>query len=474
MGKFMERIKRFFRSKKMRYGTNAMLLTVVFVAAVIVINLIVGSFDLKADLTKEKLFSFSEQTIGVLDKIDKPVNIYMIQEQGSKDPFVEEILDRYVRRSNMIKLGTIDPVREPDVVKGFEGKDINISKGSIVFESEGNVRAVQPYELVNYNQQTQTSDYLMAEQRFTSAIMYVVSDDIPVIYFVQGHGEGELSLEVRNVLEQENYKHDSINLLTTDIPEDAELLVITSPQRDFDAVEIDKLDKYFDIGGRATFLFDIMDIRLNNIESYLTEWGIELRRDIIVEESTSNFHLYPTFLIPQIQRHEITNRLVDNNYNMLVPQARSLNILFDERRGVEVSSLMRSSDKSKGRVNLNTGEEHEADVSGPLDIAAAITRYNYDDINKETRIVVVGSSSYLNNNILSILGIANIDFFMNSLGWMIDREEQITIRPKSLSPERLNITSQTHLLINAAIVFLVIPLLVFIAGLIVWLRRRHL
>ena len=474
MGKFINKIKSFFGSRKMRYGTNAMLLTVVFIAVIVVINLIVGSFQIKADLTREKLFSFSDQTIEVLEGLKKPVNIYMIQQQGNEDPFIREILERYARRSDMISLGTIDPVREPDAVKKYEDDDVNISRGTILFESEGNVRAVQSYELVNYNQQTQTTDYLLAEQRFTSAIMYVVSDDIPVVYFVEGHGENELSLEIRNVLEQENYKHNSINLLATDIPDDAELLIIASPKRDFDAVEIEKLDKYFDVGGRAVFLFDIMNSRLDNIESYLTEWGVELRQDIIVEENKDNYYMYPTFLIPQIERHEITNRLVDNNLNMLVPEARSINILFDERRGVKVSSLMHSTEKSKGRVNLKTGEENAADVSGPLDIATAITRYNYDDVNKETRIVVLGSSSFLNSNILSMQGIANIDFFMNSLGWMIEREEQITIRPKSLRPERLKITSQTQLLINDAIVFLVIPLLVFIAGTIVWLRRRHL
>jgi ABC-type uncharacterized transport system involved in gliding motility auxiliary subunit len=85
----------------------------------------------------------------------------------------------------------------------------------------------------------------------------------------------------------------------------------------------------------------------------------------------------------------------------------------------------------------------------------------------------MGNAAFLDSQMLSIPGIANVDFFMNSVNWAQDKEENITIRPKSLESERMAI-SQVQVLLNAALVILVIPFAVFILGGVVWMRRRHL
>jgi len=477
MRKMMTSLRKLLMSKKMRYGTNATILTVVFVAILIVINLIVGTlvqkFTLKMDLTKNKMFEFSQQTLDVLQQLNQPVNIYALYQQGQEDIVIKEILNRYAAKSNQIKIDFVDPVKNPTFANKYNKDGSSISTGSIIFESGDKFKVIKSYDLVDYSYQTQSASSLKAEQQFTSALIYLTSDKIPTVYMTQGHGESDL-YGAKTLLEKENYKVENISLVTTDIPEDAGLIVVSSPQRDFGSEEIEKLDAYFDKGGSAMFLFDPGNVDLPKLEAYIKEWGMELQKDIIIEGDQNHFLQYRTYLLPDIQSHGITSRFVSNKVFMLIPGARSIDILFEEQSGVKVSSLLKSTDKSWGKVNLETQtiEKQPEDSEGPLNIAVVATK-PVKEGEKEAKLFVAGSSQFLDNSFLNAPNFANSDFFMNTVNWLQNKEESITIRPKSLTTERLAI-SQSQALIYSAIVVIVIPLLVFVMGTVVWLRRKHL
>ena len=480
MRDFLNKCRKFFTGKKMKYGTNAAILTVAFLAILVVINLIVGTFDWKKDLTKNQLFSFSDQTIKVLEGLNQPVNIFALYPQGQKDEFVMEVLERYDRESKHINVEVIDPVKNPGFTKKYDEDGKGIPNGSFIVEGEERFKIVRSYDLVNYNFQTQRVDSLLAEQRFTSAVAFATSEKVPALYFVQGHGEAALTGITEN-LETENYETEQLNLLTEAIPDNADAIIIASPKRDFAADEIEKLDTYFDKGGRAIFLFDIAKDPLPKLEAYLEEWGVRLNQDVVIEGDQNKFYSQPTYLLPDIQSHEITGTIKRNQLNLLIPVARSMEVLFEEKGSIKVNSLVKSSADSWGKTNFdsNTFQQEEGDLPGPLDIAVAITRPNYDEENNnkplpETKILVVGNTAFLDSNTILNNQLANIDFFMNGLSWMQDQEDKITIRPKSLVQERMNITSQHQIQLYALLVVIVIPLIIFILGGVVWMRRRHL
>lgn len=483
MNHFVEAFKKFFVRKQFKYGAYSTVLTVVFLAILIVINLLVGKFvDFEKDLTKNKLFSFEDQTMKVLSSLKQPINIYALYSQGEENEFIMEIVERYKKESGHINVEIVDPVKNPGFVKDYDKEGQGISNGSFIVENSETKRfkIIRSYDLVDYSYGSRSADSLVAEQRFTSAILYVTSDKVPTVYFTQGHGETEM-FGIEDALERENYERKQVNLLTEDIPEDASVLVIASPKKDFSADEIEKLDKYFDKGGRAAFMFDVAKDRLNKLEDYLAEWGVELHQDFVVEGNENMFFRHPTYLVPNIQSHEITGAIKSNGLMMLMPMARSFEILFKEKGNIKVESLIKSSDNSWGKVNFEskTTSKEQGDLEGPLNIAVAISRKNYDEDNnykelKETKILVVGNTGFLSRDMLTIPGHANMDFFMNSLNWMQDEEEKISIRPKSLQYEQLNMTSYSQILVYAGLVVIVIPLIVFILGAVVWARRRHL
>lgn len=118
-------------------------------------------------------------------------------------------------------------------------------------------------------------------------------------------------------------------------------------------------------------------------------------------------------------------------------------------------------------------EKEEGDIDGPLDIAVAVTDTWYENNEEKiTKLVVVGNTEFLNETINAQSAGGNIDFFMNTVNWLVDKEESISIRPKSLLTTRLKINvSQVY--IYAGITVVLIPLIIGIIGLTVWLRRRN-
>jgi len=88
------------------------------------------------------------------------------------------------------------------------------------------------------------------------------------------------------------------------------------------------------------------------------------------------------------------------------------------------------------------------------------------------KLVVVGSSGMLVREVAARAP-GNRDFFLNTLGWLKDRKDTITIRPKSVAAYPLRISGLQSLLLSG-IVVVIIPLIVLGWGFAVWMRRRHL
>jgi ABC-type uncharacterized transport system involved in gliding motility auxiliary subunit len=87
----------------------------------------------------------------------------------------------------------------------------------------------------------------------------------------------------------------------------------------------------------------------------------------------------------------------------------------------------------------------------------------------KSRVVVVGDSDFFSNGYQQLLG--NLDFFMNAASWLAEREDRITIRPKSREASRLflseaQVSSLKFLTID------VLPVALLGLGLAVWLVRR--
>ena len=95
------------------------------------------------------------------------------------------------------------------------------------------------------------------ESGLTSAIDYVVSDDLPVVYTLSGHGEEELSTSFSSSIEALNVEVNSLSLIETgEIPEDADCLLILAPESDISADELSPIQTYLAEGGGLILITD--------------------------------------------------------------------------------------------------------------------------------------------------------------------------------------------------------------------------
>src|SRR5690554_560885 len=469
------KIKESFQNKKFKHGGYATLLTAVVLGLLILVNLLVDQVPLKADLTKNRLFSLSDQTYQVVDRLEQEVTIYGVAETGRENRLVDEILQKYSNRSKKVTLEYVDPYRNPGFFRQFtDGSDI--SEGSYIVACGNKYRVINSYDLFNYSYenpfQPQVTS-LAVEERVTGAVIYVTAEKTPVIYNLTGHGEESLPREIREKLQRENYDLEDLALVTAgEVPENTGILLVVSPKRDFTADEEEKIREYLAGGGRALFILDLYTAELDNIQSLLRSYGATLQPLVVVEGDGNRHAGNQVWLLPQMENHEILAPLRQDQIPVLIPAAQSLEILDVKRRTLELTPLLLSSERSWGKTDLpaRTLEKEAGDVDGPLTIAMTIVD-NPGSGEEETRIVLVANSDFLSRQFVNAIP-GNTDFLFNSLNWLQDRQEAISIRPKSLLTMRLRMTGFQSLLFSG-IAVLLIPLGVLGTGLFVWLRRRH-
>jgi ABC-type uncharacterized transport system involved in gliding motility auxiliary subunit len=183
----------------------------------------------------------------------------------------------------------------------------------------------------------------------------------------------------------------------------------------------------------------------------------------------------PLYVIPSLEYHDILAPLRTNNYAIILPGPQVIQTLELKKRTLKVEALLTSSSKSWGKMNITnakTVSKESGDLSGPFTLAVAITDPAADPSRKDTKLIVVGNIQFLSQNLTSQIP-GNGDFFMNSLDWLREQKQNISIRAKNLLQMRLTLTNLQALLFSGIVVILM-PLLVLGAGFIVWMRRRHL
>ena len=478
-GKKKMNILQSFQSKKFKYGGYATVMTLIVVAVLIIVNLVADLIPLRIDLTWNKMYSLSEQTADILQNLDKDVTIYFIGEQDTADPTIDEIVQRYARLSGHVRSDYIDPVRDPITAQKYTKDGGQLAPGGLVVESGEVFRIISQYDMYNFTQGSSGGmqvESLAVEQRLTSAVLFVSGAEMPVAYQLEGHGEAALDYNTTNQMELENFDLQSLNLLGQEtVPEDADLLIIHGPQRDLSEEEAAVIQKYLDTNGKAIFMMNLLIEDLPNFQALFQTYGIQLSNALVVEgESGSYIPGNPLYLLPQIGSHDIVNPIKSANMPLVVPGAQAIEIMDTKRNTLTIETLLNTSDKAFARLatSENTSlEKQEGDLSGPLALAVAIEDKVYNLSANESynaRLVVIGNTGFLNSG-----WEGGPNLFMNSLNWVFERTESISIRPKRLGMQNLTIT-ETQLRIYGALAMFVIPLGCLIAGLVIWLRRRNL
>jgi len=477
--KGFENIRESFRTRQVRYGGYAALLTLAVIAGLILVNLMMGQFAPQIDLTSSKLYSLSDQTIKVLGDINTPVKFYGLWKPGEESHDVMPVIKLYLAKCSNISLELVDPDKNPGFVVRYDKERKGIQRGTLIVEGAKGFKVIAPYDMYDVTQNPQsgpTVTGMSVERRITGALLYVGTGTTPVVYEITGHNEISLmNLKMQDMIERENYSLKSLNLLLGEVPSDASALILNGPRKDLAPAEAEKLLAYLGKGGRLLVTADYNIRELENLNDVLSSYGLKYDYGIVRETDKSYLVIDPRSEWPDMADHDITKPLMDKTKTPVVLlEAMSLSILETKRRTVEIAPLMTSSPSAFLRTDLNNTSAFKLpqDISGPLTLGVAVKDPSYVQGNEpQARIVAFGSGNLLP---IALGGFdTNRDIFMNSLTWLQDRPETISVRSKSLFLLPLNL-NLIQLIIFGGLFIFIIPAAFFITGFVTWLKRRHL
>ena len=473
-------IKKGINKKTLKNGSYSVVLSVIFVVIIVVVNLIVDAFPstyTELDVSDQQLFSIGDQTKDFLKELDKDVTIYQIAQSGSEDEVVSKLLKKYEEASDHIKVEKKDPVVNPKFTSEYT--DEEVSSNSLIVVCGDRSKIVDYNNIyessMDYTTYSYTTSGFDGEGQITSAISYVTSDNLPVLYTLDGHGEKSLDSTLQEDIEKANIEIKSLNLLTEEsVPEDADCLMINSPSTDISEDERDAIIEYLENGGKAMIFSDYTEESMDNFDAVLENYGVERVDGIVIEGDAQHYAMQmPYYLLPDVGSAEAVSDFSSQGYFVLAPYAQGIRQLDNVRDTLTIESLLTTSDDAYSKTDLNTEtlEKTDEDIDGPFDIGVSITEEVDDD--KTTQIVYYSTANLMDSQINQMVAGGNEQMITESLNWMCSTDEAstISIPSKSLEVSYLTVTAYDAAYWKICVMGL-IPGVFLVVGFVVWLKRR--
>ena len=455
---------------KLKMGMASLLLTAVVIACVIFVNaiisVIVDKHPLKVDLTKDKVYEFSQQTKDVMKGLDATVTAYALMPEGTQGEYIDyikEYLDRYKVLSKNFKVKYIDPYEDPAFMQKYNDGENQASAGSVIIECGDAFKVItfdQIYSQSSYDGSIQTD----MERKVTNAVMTVTGKlSGAKAYFMTGHSEYALE-QLKTHLADEGYICDDVNIMKDGVPKDAGLLVCVAPTEDLTEEERNGIDKFMDKGGQFLFVAAPGMKPMERFDAYLEEWGLKLDYDYVMETDKEHAAMLGNTVvpIPSLNEHSINEKIKDSKSLLIMPESMSVSKVKSANSAF-VTELLVTSDKAYG---ISTENQDAKKISGPMSLASISEKQG----DKNSALMVIGSLSMM--GALSEGAYLNGDFVLNAVNYMCSKSVDTGMRAKQISAELMQMT-EGQVAAWAILLQYIMPVIIIIIGLVVWLKRRY-
>lgn len=481
MKNLARKVKAAFRTRSWRAGAYSVFAAILVIAIAVVVNLAVEALPASStqlDMTPEKIYSISDETRQRLSALEEDVDVYWLVQSGQEDNTLQQVLERYAEFEH-VSVTAVDPVKYPGFAAAYT--DESISNNSLlvvcgdrsVYIPSTDVWTYSDSEMYYYYYYYYGQDYrdvFAGEGKLTSAIGYVTSEELPVMYMLTGHGETGFSDSVLNAVALQNIQTESLSLLTVEaVPEDCAVLAVLGPVSDISANELAMIEDYLDGGGRLLVTTEYTDGDMTNFQKLLSDWGMELTYGYVLESQSQYYSYgYIDLLLPELGVHEITQPLSEGGYTVMMPDAQAITAA-GEPENITVTALLQSSSGSYLKTDISslTGyEQAEGDPTGPFLLGAAAE-------NSDTggQVAVFTSTVFAEPDYSDLVSGANLDILLNAVDWLCEKTDSISIHPKTISSETLTFTDSAAGALKFALV-VAVPALFLAAGVVIFIRRR--
>ncbi len=462
-----EAVLRFLGGRQARYGSNALIMTLAFVGIIVAANILAinAPKDQLVDLTEDKSNTLAPETIAVLKSLpEKMTATGFFSSQYPTDQADKLLSNMQANSEGNFSYRFVDPVSNP-----VEAKNAGVTgDGKVALEMGGRS------EIADYADETE----------MLRAINRLLNPEERTVYFITGHGERNIEASgptglsrAKETLENKNYTVKELNLLADNkIPEDARVVIIVGPTKPLTPAEVGLLNKYLQGGGSVIVmedpvpLTDFGDASDPLAESLSRVWGVTLRNDFVVDDTSSISE--NAIGANYSSSHPITSAMTNAT---IFPYARTIEVK-PSGDVMNVSSLVETSPDSNswGETDFSALEadsamislDPETDTPGPVILAAAV-----EDLINKGRLVVFGNSLFISDDGFDAYG--NGDLFVAAVDWGAgdDAPVDITITPPTertfMTPGGLKLVA---ILLGSACI---IPGLVLGAGVATYFSRKR-
>ena len=449
-------ILRFFSKRSSQLGTNTTILSVVVIAILVIVNFVGFRHHKRFDLTTEKLYTLSDQTRQVVGGLQKDVTI--VRFDKSPNAALDDQMAEYTSLSRHLKFQNIDPQQKPEVAQQYGATRM----GDVILASGPRKEHLETGAT--------------SEEDITGAIIKVTQDKVKTVCFVTGHGEKSLTDDGENGyshldagLKKENYLTKTLNLVSENgVASDCSVVVIAGPTQQFFPQEAEMLDKYLAGTGKGLILVDPQtDPKLGEI---FQAWNTNVGDNVVIDASGMGRLLGAGPAIPLVTtfgQSPITRNFT--NVMVFFPLARTVSTADKSKTDPQIVELLKTSPQSFTVPNLKQGQNEltfNPKTAGPLSLGVAAS---HKAEGGEARLVVIGNSTFAANPYVGLQ--KNGDLFYNTIDWLAQDENLISIRPKSQTNRRVTLTEgQASALRWLDLFFL--PGIVIFSGVYIWWKRR--
>lgn len=482
----MRKLIEIIKTKWIRDTVLTLALVLILIAVFLLINLVFINLDLTPiDFTAEKLYTLSDESKEQVANIEQNVTLYFFG-YDEEDTAVT-LAKQYNDTNDKITIQLINTSERPDLAAQY---GVSTNSQLVAVQSSQRYKIIDASEMYTFDSSTyQTID--ITEQKLTNAILDVTIAQKPQIYFLTGHGEygidSSLPMEQLKVyIENDVNDVNSLDLLTSDMPETCDVLVIANPTSDFTDLETEKIQNYINNGGNIMWLqdpyaFNTNQGELTNVNKILSQFGISFSNGVVCEQSSDNMLVNsPDLIIPQMTYNDIVKDLYTDGMIALLDAGKINNVSEEEMEslGVTASPFLQSTDNSFYREDINSDitKKLDTDEEGPFVLGEILTKQIDDDT--ESTLVAYSNALFATNYTIQLSNSfgtpitirQNKDIVLNTIAYLSNREDAIRIR-KDVGGVSFQAATESQNRVVLGIIFGV-PILIIIAGIVIAIIRK--
>lgn len=494
-------IKKLTSSKRFRYGSVSAAFSAVFIAVVLVLNIILSAlsrnYPLYADMTKEELYTVSDATRQQLSGIDSDVKIifFVKKDTISKSSYlgyVNSLAEEYEKNFDFIKVEYIDLISHPTAANKYKVTSSDVIKTDTVVVScpeSAKSRIIQLAGFYTFmqdsNGNTSGTPYAFnGEKRFTANILQVTGSEKPTAYFTVGHDESTSS-KLYSLLADEGYEVGTVDLARGEVPEGASFLIISNPMRDFAGLaaennggknEIRALNDYMmNKYGSVIVLLSPSTPELPELSEYLAEWGItyEAGSEVLHDSAANTIDTDGVQIIASYcgdadsYEYQLHKSVSSGGSSAKTICAYNIPLTLSKVSNKYTAPVL----KASGNAFIRNGD---GKTEMPEACLAALSYYGryVDNEEKRANMLVFGSPYFFDSAYVSTSSYGNAEILYGAMKLFGNSSVSVDIPAKPFVNNEMDITNKSATTCTV-ILCGAIPLVILAFGILLWLRRKN-